>query len=213
MLPATPSQHTLPLAAARLVQDGESPCLREARDLNSLALELPRCTGSTCLRALRPADLERFAAYRADSGLAEFQSWEPMDRATAEAFLREKAWATHLIPGGWVQLAIADHASDELVGDVGLFVSACCTYAELGFTLARKEHGKGHATRAVELSVDELFGLNTVLEIRAITDLQNHASMAVLNRAGFVQTGTQQTVFKGKPCIEALFSRGRRETR
>ena len=62
-------------------------------------------------------DLARFATYRADFDLAEYQSWEPMDRAAAEAFLRETASATHFIPGGWIQLAIADVAQDELVGE------------------------------------------------------------------------------------------------
>lgn len=177
--------------------------------LQSLALELPWRVGSTQLRALRLTDLTRFASYRADFGLAKYQSWEPMDRAAAEAFLRETAAATHFIPGGWIQLGIADVAQDELVGDVGLFLSEDCTYGELGFTLARDGQGKGHATRAVQLAVEQFFRILTVLEVRAVTDQLNHESEAVLQRAGFFQTGTRAAVFKGKPCTEVLFSRGR----
>jgi RimJ/RimL family protein N-acetyltransferase len=179
--------------------------------LLSSTLELPRTIGSTRLRALRSTDLARFASYRADPGLAEYQSWEPMDKAAAKSFLLETASATHFAPGGWIQLAIADSTRDELLGDVGLYLSEDRTYAELGFTLAREEHGKGHATRAAELAVDQVFRLATVLEVRAITDQLNQASVAVLRRARFVQTGTRDAMFKGKPCIELLFARGRSE--
>lgn len=177
--------------------------------LQPWALDLPQCIGPTRLRALRLSDLARFASYRADAGLAEFQSWDPMDPAAAESFLSENASVTHLNPGGWVQLAVADSVSDELVGDVGLFLSEDSTYAELGFTLARSAHGKGHATRAAELAVEQVFRLATVLEVRAVTDQLNQASVSVLRRAGFVQTGTREAVFKSKPCTEVLYARGR----
>jgi RimJ/RimL family protein N-acetyltransferase len=168
--------------------------------LQSFALNLPQSIGSTRLRALRPTDLARFAAYRADAVLAEYQGWEPMDLAAAESFLRETASVTHFNPGGWIQLAIAESDLDELVGDVGLYLSEDCTYAELGFTLARAEHGKGHATRAAELAIAQVFRIASVREIRA-----------VLHRAKFVQTGTRDVEFKGKPCTEMIFTRGRSE--
>lgn len=134
-----------------------------------------------------------------------------MDQAAAESFLSETAFATHFKPGGWIQLAIADSATDELLGDVGLFLSQDCTYAELGFTLARSAQGQGHATRAAELAVDQFFRLATVLAIHAVTDQLNLASVAVLRRANFVKTGTREVVFKGKPCIEVLYERRRSE--
>jgi RimJ/RimL family protein N-acetyltransferase len=59
------------------------------------------------------------------------------------------------------------------------------------------------------LAVAQVFRLATVLEIRAVTDQLNHASVAVLRRARFVQTGTREAVFKGKACTELLFARGR----
>lgn len=132
-----------------------------------------------------------------------------MSHEAAELFLNQTANATHLKPGEWIQLAVADVTLDELVGDVGLFLAEDCTYAELGFTLARPEQGKGHATRAAELAVAQVFRLFTLLEIRAVTDQLNHASVAVLRRAKFVQTGTREAMFKGKTCTELLFARGR----
>ena len=177
--------------------------------MQSLALDLPQSLGATQLRALRHSDLPRFASYRADPSLAEFQSWEPMSLAASQAFLNETVGTTHLTPGEWVQLAVAEVAEDLLAGDVGLFLSEDLTFAEVGFTLGREAQGKGHATLAVELAVAQVFRLPTVLEIRAVTDELNYASVAVLRRAKFLQAGLQQAVFKGKPCTELLFARRR----
>ena len=114
-------------------------------------LELPKDSGSTRLRSLRLTDLPLFAEYRADPILAEYQGWEPMDWQAAEAFLHETVEATLLLPGHWVQLAVASTASDLLLGDVGLYLAEDSTFAELGFTLTRAHQGQGHATRAAEL--------------------------------------------------------------
>jgi RimJ/RimL family protein N-acetyltransferase len=156
-------------------------------------------------------DLPLFAEYRADPVLAEFQGWEPMNWAAAQAFLQQTVDATHLLPGQWIQLAVASGTSDQLLGDVGLFISEDCTFAELGFTLARQHQGKGHATRAAELAVQQAFRIPTVREVRAVTDQLNHASISVLNGAAFSQYGTREAVFKGKPCVELLFARERSE--
>lgn len=178
-------------------------------ELTSFSLDLPQDSGSTRLRTLRLDDLQRFAQYRADPVLAQYQSWEPMSQASAAAFLRETVSATHLVPGQWIQLALADGVSDFLLGDVGLYLSKDCTFAELGFTLAREHQGLGHATRAAELAVQQAFGHPTVSEIRAVTDKRNQTCVAVLTRAGFRQTGTRETVFKAKHCVELLFARVR----
>jgi aminoglycoside 6'-N-acetyltransferase len=133
-------------------------------------------------------------------------TWE-----AAEAFLHETVEATHLLPGHWVQLAVASTASDLLLGDVGLYLSDDSTFAELGFTLARAHQGQGHAARAAELAIQQALRVPTLREVRAVTDQLNHASISVLTRAAFVQTGTREAVFKGKPCLEVLFVRKRGE--
>lgn len=175
-----------------------------------LALALPQSLGATRLRCLRTSDRPAFAAYRADPLLARYQSWEPMSEEAASAFLRATANATHLEPDGWIQLAIAAADTDEVIGDVGLYVSADLTRSEIGFTLARPYHGRGHASRAIELAVQQAFVVvPTVLEVTAVTDERNRASVAVLRRTGFVQTGTREAIFKRMPCVELLFARPR----
>jgi [ribosomal protein S5]-alanine N-acetyltransferase len=134
-----------------------------------------------------------------------------MSHEVARSFLSETVDATHLRPGHWTQLAIAELESDALIGDVGLYLSEDGTFSELGFTLAGAEQGKGHATRAAELAVLQAFRSATVLEVRAVTDQLNRASIGVLTRARFVQTSARETLFKGRRCVELLFARGRSE--
>ncbi len=115
--------------------------------------------------------------------------------------------ATSLIPGEWIQLAVVTAVSDELIGDVGLYLEPDCSTVELGFTLARPFHGQGHATCAV-LAVSELV-FPFVSQMRAITDARNTSSSAVLDRTGFIKRAEQEVVFKGEPCIEYIYFKTR----
>jgi aminoglycoside 6'-N-acetyltransferase len=134
-----------------------------------------------------------------------------MSIAQATSFLQETAGATRLSPGQWIQLAIAEIDTDLLVGDLGLYMAPDCSFAEVGFTLARAHQGQGHATRAVQLALAEVFRLDTVSEVRAVTDRVNVGSVAVLDRAGFSLLISQETTFKGKPCVELLYAMRRSE--
>ena len=161
---------------------------------------------------MQPGDVDAFAAYRADPELARYQGWEPMTREQAAEFVEANAAVDHLVPGEWVQLAIADAISGELLGDVGLHVDRDQSAAEVGFTLARQHQGRGHATRAVHLATDLVFAHPLVTEIRGVTDAVNLPSIAVLRRAGFVRYGQRDVIFKGQPCTEWLFRKLRPAT-
>jgi aminoglycoside 6'-N-acetyltransferase len=65
--------------------------------------------------------------------------------------------AAPLQPGVWFQLGIADARSLELIGDIGLLLSANGHHAEVGFTLARPAQGQGLATAAVREAVALVF--------------------------------------------------------
>jgi RimJ/RimL family protein N-acetyltransferase len=80
---------------------------------------LPCQLGVTCLRLFEVSDLARFQAYRSDPGLARFQAWSPMDERAAREFIEEMASVAELRQGDWIQLAIADAGSNQLVGDSG----------------------------------------------------------------------------------------------
>jgi RimJ/RimL family protein N-acetyltransferase len=170
-----------------------------------LSDHLPSDGASTRLRRFQAGDLARFQAYRSDPELARFQGWCTMTEDDARGFVDEMAAVARLVPGDWVQLAIADAATDQLIGDVGLYLAADGCEAEVGFTLCREAQGQGHATAAAMLATRLLFECSKADRVRGVTDARNAASIRVLERAGFVKVGEQRAVFKGEACVEFVY--------
>lgn len=166
----------------------------------------------TVLRRFRLSDTAAFHRYRSDPELARYQGWSVMTADDAHTFVREMAGTAALVRGGWIQLAIADPATDSLLGDVGLYVDETGHYAELGFTLSHDAQGAGHATRAVAAAATLLFRISAVATIRAVTDARNARSIAVLARAGFQRISEQSAFFKGEECREITFALARSES-
>lgn len=166
---------------------------------------LPLTSGDTCLRRFRPDDAAAFHAYRSDPSRAVYQSWLPMDFPAAQAFVQEMSDVAHLRLGEWIQLAIADAKSDELVGDLGILIDADGAAAELGFTLCHSEQGKGHATRAVRAATTLVYATSAAISIRAVTDARNLKSARTLQLAGFRLSHGRDVVFKGEPCAELIY--------
>ncbi len=157
------------------------------------------------LRRLRGSDLARFQAYRGDVGLGRWQGWQPMADEAAAAFLQQMAAAPWCPPGAWFQLAIADAGDDGLIGDIGLHLAADGVSLEVGFTLARGAQGRGLAAEAVGLAVAIAFAHTPARRIVAITDVENLASVQLLQRLAFAPVATQAALFRGAPCREHHF--------
>lgn len=166
-------------------------------------------TESTVVRRLRSSDLEQFATYRSDAGVASLQGWSPMGHTEARQFLAQAENAERLCAGGWVQLAIALARSDRLIGDVGVFLTDDWSEAEVGFTVSREAQGQGHGRRAAGLITELVFRDTPATQIRAVTDVRNLACMRMLENAGFRKGHEQDAVFKGEPCRECVFIMGR----
>lgn len=169
--------------------------------MNPLPVDGPRVR----LRELRADDLPHFQAYRADEALGRYQGWRPMSDADAAIFLAEMAAAPFCTPGRWFQLAVADIGSDTLIGDIGLHLAEECDVLEIGFTLARAQHGRGLAFEAVGLAIATVFAHLPVLRVQAVTDSRNHASVRLLQRLGFLHMTTLDTLFRGEVCQEHHF--------
>jgi RimJ/RimL family protein N-acetyltransferase len=170
-----------------------------------LASLLPMIVDATVLRRFDFNDVDRFQAYRSDARLALYQGWSPMTPEEARRFVEEMSGVLQFQPGNWIQLAIADHPSKELIGDVGVLIDSDECAAELGFTLRAESQGKGHATRAVAAAVALVNAASSARAVRAITDERNASSIRVLERAGFKQSHTREAVFKGELCRELVY--------
>lgn len=157
------------------------------------------------LRRLRPADLADFQAYRGDPEVGRWQGWQPQTDVQALAFLDEMARGAQFQPGAWTQLGIADDLTDQLIGDLGIHVSADGREAEFGFSLARAAQGRGLASAAVRAAIAQVFEQTAVRHIHAQTDARNAACIRLLERLGATRIATVATEFRGEPCTELRY--------
>ncbi len=153
------------------------------------------------LRRFRATDIETFVRYRADPAVARFQSWQDFGAADGQEFF---AWVSTQhpdTPGEWFQFAIEQAATGEMIGDCALHALADKSHeVEIGFTLAPSFHGRGYATEAVACLLDYVFDPLAKERAMAITDIRNTASIAVLERLGFVRDPAprEPVPFKGE---------------
>ncbi len=152
----------------------------------SLPLITPRLT----VRRLRVRDLSDFQAYRTDAELARYQGWDIESDEQARQFLSTMANAAGFVDGEWLQLGIQQRTGDQrLIGDIGIGWHGAGT-AEIGYTLNRSCQGAGLATEAVSAVVGWLLDTFSLSCIAAITDVQNRASIRLLERLGFTRVRT-----------------------
>jgi RimJ/RimL family protein N-acetyltransferase len=171
----------------------------------------PIATARLRLRRFRTDDAKALAAYRSDAEIARYQGWEAgYTQAQAEAFVHEMAVAEPGEPGGWFQVAIADPATDALLGDCVLHPHADDpAVVEVGYTLAPAHQGHGYATEAVAAIAAYAFSTLGAECVRAVTDARNTASIAVAERIGMTRVSTVHTTFKGERCMEYVYELAR----
>lgn len=145
----------------------------------------PQVTERVVLRRFQMSDRDAFVAIRNDPEVARYQSWDTLDQAAAQSFIREMSQAEPGIPGAWFQFAIARRATDELIGDCALHIKQDDPrQAEIGFTLARHAQGQGLASEAVSALLTYVFQTHDVQRVVAICDVRNRGSFALLERLG-----------------------------
>jgi len=91
-------------------------------------------------------------------------------------------------PGEWTQFAV--ERDGELIGDVCAHIDNTGGVAEIGFTLARSEHGQGYASEAAQALVHDLVQRVGVRRVRGELDPENTASQRVLENVGLIFEAT-----------------------
>jgi RimJ/RimL family protein N-acetyltransferase len=139
------------------------------------------------LRPLAASDVECVVRYRRHPEVRRFQSWgAERDQVVALAARQAK---DPLEPGCWFQLAVVLRETHQLVGDMGLRPLGPLepSTAELGITIdpAFQRQGLGReATRLLTVGARELLHFS---RIRAHTEPDNLACIALLEGLGFVR--------------------------
>jgi RimJ/RimL family protein N-acetyltransferase len=157
--------------------------------------ELPRTTlagDGIVLRPLRDSDADDTVAACTDPDIARFLPMIPVPYTRADALfwmhtIAESAWT-----GGGATFAIADPATDRLIGSVGLSeprMGGRC--ASIGYWVAPWARRRGVATAASRTLADWAFS-HGVLRLELITDLANEPSQRVAIGAGFQHEGIRR---------------------
>ncbi|GAB1689575.1 GNAT family N-acetyltransferase [Krasilnikovia sp. M28-CT-15] len=144
------------------------------------------------LRGYRPDDLDAVAAGLADPLTQRFMPSlpAPFERRHAESFIRTAAPEAFALGG--CAYAIADPASDRLLGGVGLVsVVPARQQAELGYWVAPHARGRGVATAAVRALTGHAFTA-AVARLELLTHWENAASQRVALATGFRREGVRR---------------------
>ncbi len=161
------------------------------------------------LRHFQDSDLTLFIGYRNDPLVAKYQSWEGISELEARTFIQQQKEVQPGVPGQGFQVAIELKATGILIGDCFFTINALDhRQAEIGFTLSHEYQGCGYATEAVSCFLNYAFHTFDLHRIIAITDCENIASVALLERLGMRREGhfIQNIWFKGKWGDEYLYA-------
>jgi RimJ/RimL family protein N-acetyltransferase len=171
--------------------------------MNRRDTELPIETEHLRLRRLEQRDAPQLARYRSDPAVARYQSWDSMTLEEAENFI---AALPELLGDAdqWSQLAIADKATDELVGDIGVCRKSS-GFVEIGFTLAPAAQRRGLAFEACRAAVELIFSEPDIAAVEAVIDSRNTSAIRLVKRLGMSLDRTEDAEFKGATCSEHHF--------
>ena len=166
---------------ARLATDDGAPVERALPDLPGGELT----DGVVRLRPLGPADLDFLAVLRR---LPEvWQTSVPAVPPTDDELRRRCTQAAaHWLAGARVDLVIADAATGEPVGEIGLFYQEPMTgQGMIGYSMLPAFRGRGLATRAAQLLSLWAFAETDIARLIAGALPTNVGSQRVLEKAGF----------------------------
>ena len=130
------------------------------------------------------------------------------DGVAAAIAQAESAWAA----GQAYQYLVAE--GDRIVGRVNLTAVRRAHFhcADLGYRIGEHDGGRGVASRAVALCLEQAFGTHGLLRLEATARPENAGSVRVLERNGFRQFGRSRRSFElGGQWFDRLYFERHRE--
>ena len=139
------------------------------------------------LRRATPADLDAFHEILSDPAAMRFWS-SPPHRDLA----RTRAWLDDMIAEGppLSEDFVIEHEG-RLIGKAG-----CWRLPEIGYILHPASWGQGFAAEACRAAIAHIFATYDLDAITADVDPRNEASLRLLDRLGFVETGRATATYE-----------------
>lgn len=153
-----------------------------------MPLDLPLNTDRLQVRAFRREDRGAMQAIYDDPAVMRHIDTRGQDPAAwVDGYIR------HQEAHGYAYWAVVERETGEVIGEAGLGpLDGLGPELELGYLLRRDRWGRGLATEAAVACLAAAFDGLGADEVVAVVDEGNEASVAVLRKAGFRQTGLRE---------------------
>ncbi|HEY5889923.1 MAG TPA: GNAT family N-acetyltransferase, partial [Acidimicrobiia bacterium] len=156
----------------------------------------PIRTERLLIRAMSSDDAASLAARRNDPEVARYQNWTtPFPLEKAQTIADEVAAMDGPVNDEWWMASVCLGDTSEVIGDLALHMTQDCHTAEVGYTFALEQWGKGYAAEAVQALVDYLFETLEVTRVFGGLHPDNPGSAMVMERCGFLFEGHTRKSF------------------
>ena len=151
-----------------------------------------QCTIETArllIRAARAADAE--ALYRCFSDAEQMKYWSTLPHTT---MAETQNWVESMLSNprnGVLDFIIVEKATSTPIGKIGIWSGM-----EIGFMVARTHWRRGLVSEALEAVLPILFAHPGIETIFADVDPRNEASIGILKKFGFLETGRRERTFE-----------------
>jgi [ribosomal protein S5]-alanine N-acetyltransferase len=166
------------------------------------------------IRNLRESDLDAFHQYRSNPEITKYQGFDTFSRLQAKSFIEEHQNKLLIIPGEWIQYAIENISSRQLVGDCAIYLhQSDSRIAEAGITISHIYQKQGYGKETMMGLMNFLFREKGIHRIVETVDSENMASIRMLKSLSFRQEAhfIENVFFKGKWGSEYQFAMLRQE--
>jgi [ribosomal protein S5]-alanine N-acetyltransferase len=146
-------------------------------------LTLPVSTERLKLREFVPEDFEAVHAYSADPRVTRFLFFGPRDHEATADYLEGLLASQTEQPRTRFELAVEESASGRVIGACDLSLIERNVF-DLGYMLGSADWGKGFATEIALALLDAAFFDLRALRVISTVDVNNKASIRVLEKIG-----------------------------
>ncbi len=166
------------------------------------------------IRNLNVTDLYDFHTYRSNPDVTRYQGFDVMTLEQADEFIKSQTDKRFGKAGEWVQYGIEKKETKKIIGDCAIKLNPLDTrIAEIGITISHLEQRKGYAKEVLLSILTFLFDVKGIHRVVEIVDVNNIASIKLLESTGFKKEGhfVENIFIEGKWESEIQYAMLKRE--